>query len=61
MFGMGISLTLYDFLRILPQSGVLPVALAIKYFSSLAALPGALFSISHNISGSLLASYWRPR
>ena len=43
------------------QNSGLSVALAIQYFSSLAALPGALFSIWHNISGSLLASYWRRR
>jgi len=40
------------------QNSGLSVALAIKYFSPLAALPGALFSIWHNISGSILASYW---
>ena len=32
--------------------------LAIKYFSPLAALLRALSSIWHNISGSLLASWW---
>jgi BASS family bile acid:Na+ symporter len=26
-----------------------------------AALPGALFSVWHNLSGSLLAGYWRGR
>jgi BASS family bile acid:Na+ symporter len=41
------------------QNSGLSVALAIQYFSSLAALPGALFSIWHNLSGSLLAYYWR--
>ena len=41
------------------QNSGLSVALAIKYFSTLAALPGALFSIWHNISGSILAAYWR--
>ncbi len=41
------------------QNSGLSVALAIKYFSIAAALPGALFSIWHNISGSLLALYWR--
>ncbi len=40
------------------QNSGLSVALAIKHFSSIAALPGALFSIWHNISGSFLASYW---
>jgi Predicted Na+-dependent transporter len=37
------------------QNSGLSVALAVKYFSPLAALPGALFSIWHNISGSFLA------
>jgi len=41
------------------QNSGLSVALAIKYFANTAALPGALFSIWHNISGSLLAYYWR--
>ncbi|MCW8876545.1 MAG: bile acid:sodium symporter family protein [Kangiellaceae bacterium] len=40
------------------QNSGLGVALALKYFSPLAALPGAIFSIWHNIAGSLLASYW---
>lgn len=40
------------------QNSGLSVALAVKYFSSLAALPGALFSIWHNIMGSALAAYW---
>ena len=41
------------------QNSGLSVALAIKYFSTLSALPGALFSIWHNLSGTLLAAYWR--
>ncbi|MEG6615558.1 bile acid:sodium symporter family protein [Peptococcaceae bacterium 1198_IL3148] len=40
------------------QNSGLGVALAIKYFYSAAALPGAIFSIWHNISGSLLAAYF---
>jgi BASS family bile acid:Na+ symporter len=40
------------------QNSGLAVALAVKYFSVSAALPGALFSIWHNLSGSLLAGYW---
>jgi len=40
------------------QNSGLGVALAIKYFSAISALPGAIFSIWHNLSGSLLASYW---
>lgn len=43
------------------QNSGLAVALAVKYFSAGAALPGAFFSIWHNLSGSLVASYWRRR
>jgi BASS family bile acid:Na+ symporter len=41
------------------QNSGLAVALAVHYFSATAALPGALFSIWHNLSGSLLAGIWR--
>ena len=40
------------------QNSGLAVALAGKYFSAVAALPGALFSIWHNISGAILAGVW---
>ncbi len=40
------------------QNSGLAVALAVKYFSAAAALPGALFSIWHNLSGSLVAAWW---
>lgn len=40
------------------QNSGLAVALAAKYFSPAAALPGALFSLWHNLTGSLLASFW---
>ncbi len=40
------------------QNSGLGVALALDFFSATAALPGALFSIWHNVSGSLLASWW---
>lgn len=43
------------------QNSGLGVALALKYFSPLSALPGALFSIWHNLSGALLAAYWSYR
>lgn len=41
------------------QNSGLSVALALKYFSAASALPGALFSIWHNLSGALIASLWR--
>ena len=40
------------------QNSGLGVALALQYFSPTAALPGALFSVWHNVSGSMLASAW---
>lgn len=40
------------------QNSGLAAALGKLYFSPLAALPGALFSVWHNLSGSLLAGYW---
>lgn len=43
------------------QNSGLAVALALQHFSSLSALPGALFSIWHNISGALISSYWHRR
>jgi BASS family bile acid:Na+ symporter len=43
------------------QNSGLSVALALQYFSPLTALPGALFSVWHNISGSLFATYWNRR
>ncbi len=43
------------------QNSGLAVALAFKYFSASAALPGALFSIWHNLSGSLIASLLRSK
>lgn len=41
------------------QNSGLSVALAVKFFSAAAALPGAIFSIWHNLSGSALAGWWR--
>ncbi len=43
------------------QNSGLSVALAIKHFSPAAAVPGAIFSVWHNVSGSLAAGYWRSR
>ncbi|WP_184080065.1 bile acid:sodium symporter family protein [Nocardiopsis mwathae] len=43
------------------QNSGLAVALAAAHFAPLAALPGALFSVWHNMSGSLIATVWaRP-
>lgn len=43
------------------QNSGLGVALAVKYFAAAAALPGAVFSIWHNLSGSMLAAWWSRR
>lgn len=43
------------------QNSGLSVALALKYFSATSALPGALFSIWHNLSGAMFASYWQRK
>lgn len=40
------------------QNSGLSVAMAMKHFSYLSALPGAVFSIWHNITGSILAGIW---
>lgn len=40
------------------QNSGLAAVLGTKFFTPLAALPGAIFSLWHNISGSFLAGYW---
>lgn len=43
------------------QNSGLGAALAIAHFGPLAAVPSAIFSVWHNISGSLLATYWAKK
>ncbi|MEC4087806.1 MULTISPECIES: bile acid:sodium symporter family protein [Pseudoalteromonas] len=43
------------------QNSGLAVALAMKFFAPASALAGTLFSIWHNVSGSVLATWWRKR
>lgn len=43
------------------QNSGLAVSLATVHFSPLAAVPGAVFSFVHNISGPILAKYWSKR
>lgn len=40
------------------QNSGLGAALATAHFSPLSAVPSAIFSVWHNVSGSLLANYW---
>jgi BASS family bile acid:Na+ symporter len=41
------------------QNSGLAVALAIAHFGPMAAVPGAIFSLWHNVTGPLLATLWR--
>ncbi|QDU31999.1 Sodium Bile acid symporter family protein [Poriferisphaera corsica] len=43
------------------QNSGLAVALALAHFDPLAAVPGAIYSIFHNIAGVILASYWHSQ
>ncbi|MDN6179435.1 MAG: bile acid:sodium symporter family protein [Halomonas subglaciescola] len=43
------------------QNSGLAVSLAGQFFTPGAALPGAIFSVWHNVSGSLLAGWWKRR
>ena len=43
------------------QNSGLAVSLASLHFTAAAAVPGALFSVWHNLSGPMLASYWSRR
>lgn len=43
------------------QNSGLSVALAVKHFTAAAALPGAIFSIWHNLSGAFLAGHWAKK
>lgn len=43
------------------QNSSLAVSLATVHFNPLAAVPGAVFSFVHNISGPILAKYWSKR
>lgn len=43
------------------QNSALGATLAVAHFSPLSAVPSAIFSVWHNISGPLLATYWSWR
>ncbi|WP_047866521.1 bile acid:sodium symporter family protein [Rubrobacter aplysinae] len=43
------------------QNSGLAAALATTYFGPVAALPGAVFSVWHNVSGPALATFWSRR
>jgi len=58
-FGMNVNRARAVSIEIGMQNSGLAVALANTYFGALAALPGAIFSVWMNISGSALAWWWR--
>jgi len=58
-FGMDVNRARAVSIEIGMQNSGLAVALANTYFGALAALPGAIFSVWMNISGSALAWWWR--
>ena len=41
------------------ENSGLAVTLALAHIDPIAAIPGAIFSVWHNLSGSILAGYWR--
>ncbi|MDV7103554.1 bile acid:sodium symporter family protein [Vibrio sp. TH_r3] len=43
------------------QNSGLATALAMKFFAPTAAIAGTIFSVWHNISGSVLAGYWAKK
>jgi BASS family bile acid:Na+ symporter len=61
MFGFDLKQSQTIAIEVGMQNSGLAVALALQFFSATAALPGALFSIWHNISGSLLAAAWSKK
>ncbi len=58
LFGLSLKQSQTIAIEVGMQNSGLGVALALQYFSATAALPGALFSVWHNVSGSLLAAHW---
>lgn len=58
LFGLDIKQSQTIAIEVGMQNSGLGVALATQFFSATAALPGALFSVWHNISGSVLAAFW---
>ncbi len=56
--GMDVSARRAISIEVGMQNSGLAAGLATVHFSPAAALPAAVFSVWHNVSGSLLASYW---
>ena len=56
LFGMNIAKTKAISIEVGMQNSGLAVSLAMTHFSAAAAIPGAVFSVWHNISGSIAAN-----
>ncbi len=61
LFGFGEPQARTTAIEVGMQNSGLGVALSVAYFSPMAALPSALFSIWQNLSGAALATYWSRR
>lgn len=62
MLGMGLTLTASSFRSVLERPRVVFTGVCLQFLvMPLAALPGAVFSIWHNLTGSVLASRWSIR
>ena len=61
LFGLDARISRTFAIEVGMQNSGLGVVLATQFFSAAAALPGAVFSVWHNLSGSFLAAYWARR
>lgn len=61
IFGMNLAKTKAVSIEVGMQNSGLAVSLAMTHFSAAAAIPGALFSVWHNISGSIVANRFAQR
>lgn len=57
IFNMNLAKTKAVVIEVGMQNSGLAVSLAMSHFGAAAAIPGALFSVWHNISGSIAANY----
>jgi BASS family bile acid:Na+ symporter len=58
LFGFDLTQSQTIAIEVGMQNSGLAAALSLQFFSATAALPAAIFSIWHNISGALLAGHW---
>ncbi|ADD45331.1 bile acid:sodium symporter family protein [Stackebrandtia nassauensis] len=61
VFGMPVTGRRAISIEVGMQNSALAAALAMAHFNPAAALPAVVFSVWHNVSGSLLAGYWSRR